>query len=216
MTDVELTTMTSEERTDLTIAIVGVEELTTGASPVEIDIYKSLTIVTSGGTAGDEIIEIPNFPPSVEGGYVNWENTWVKHVVVLKTQTNGSDVVKVRLGDGSTLLQMKDSAGNTIAHADSNVVILDYEGAIVGFIWDGTEWLLEHSAGNTDTWIRPEGYYVPPDGSVGKILLAFTDSAPQWGFLSEYADDTAAAAADPPIPVGGMYHTAGAVKVRVS
>ncbi len=32
--------------------------------------------------------------------------------------------------------------------------------------------------------------------------------------LAEYADDAAAAAASPPVPLGGLYHTAGTIKMR--
>ena len=33
--------------------------------------------------------------------------------------------------------------------------------------------------------------------------------------LREFADDTAAAAATPAVPVGGLYHTSGAIKIRL-
>ncbi len=34
--------------------------------------------------------------------------------------------------------------------------------------------------------------------------------------LREFADDTAAASATPPVPIGGMYRTGSVLKVRIS
>lgn len=66
--------------------------------------------------------------------------------------------------------------------------------------------------------VREEMYYVGADGQVrtayGTTPVGF-DRVNFTG-LREFASDVEAAAASPEVPVGGMYHTAGVLKIRRS
>jgi hypothetical protein len=61
-------------------------------------------------------------------------------------------------------------------------------------------------------------FYVGADGVARRVGEQDVIPFSQIDFtgLREFADDTAAAAATPPVPVGGMYRTGSALKVRVS
>jgi len=66
--------------------------------------------------------------------------------------------------------------------------------------------------------VHEELYYVGLDG-VAKTVSGNTPiaySRIDFTGLREFADDSAAAAADPVVPVGGMYRTGSTLKVRVS
>lgn len=61
-----------------------------------------------------------------------------------------------------------------------------------------------------------EAYFVDGQG-VARDLFSLSPvafSRIDFTGLRGFADDTAAAAATPPVPVGGMYHTEGVLKVR--
>ena len=62
------------------------ETLTTGASPVNIDPAVFHTKIISGGTAGTEFINFPDYTPDQSGK---------PHLVTLITQTNPSDVIQL-------------------------------------------------------------------------------------------------------------------------
>jgi hypothetical protein len=61
-------------------------------------------------------------------------------------------------------------------------------------------------------------FYVDGGGTVRRVgsldIIPFTRI--DFTGLREFADDTAAAAATPAVPVGGMYRTGSVLKVRVS
>ena len=61
-----------------------------------------------------------------------------------------------------------------------------------------------------------EGYYVDLAGVARRLgdLSPVSFSRINFTGLREFANDAAAAAASPAVPVGGMYHTAGVLKVR--
>jgi hypothetical protein len=61
-----------------------------------------------------------------------------------------------------------------------------------------------------------EAYYVDADGIARRLgdLTTVAFSRIDFTGLREFANDAAAAAATPAVPVGGMYHTAGVLKVR--
>lgn len=65
--------------------------------------------------------------------------------------------------------------------------------------------------------VHEELYYVGADGVAktvnGTSPIAFTRI--DFTGLREFADDAAAGAASPPVPVGGMYRTGSVLKVRV-
>lgn len=65
---------------------------------------------------------------------------------------------------------------------------------------------------------RGELYYVDSTGTVRtaykNTLVAFNRI--DFTGLREFADDAAAAGADPAVPVGGLYHTSGVLKIRLA
>jgi len=63
-----------------------------------------------------------------------------------------------------------------------------------------------------------EFYYVD---STGTVKTAYKNTSVEFSRidftgLREFSDDTAAAAADPAVPIGGLYHTSGVLKVRLT
>ncbi len=62
------------------------ETLTTGASPVSIDPTVFLTKITSGGTAGTEIVSFDDYIPEQSGK---------PHLIVFETQTDPGDVIRL-------------------------------------------------------------------------------------------------------------------------
>lgn len=63
-----------------------------------------------------------------------------------------------------------------------------------------------------------ELYYVGADGVCRKVNETTTIEFSRIDFtgLREFADDAAAAAADPAVPMGGMYRTGSVLKVRIA
>jgi hypothetical protein len=66
--------------------------------------------------------------------------------------------------------------------------------------------------------VKEELYYVGEDGVARKVEsnTPVLFSRIDFTGLREFANDAAAAAATPAVPIGGMYHTAGTLKVRRS
>lgn len=61
---------------------------------------------------------------------------------------------------------------------------------------------------------KQELYYVGADGVARRAYEIVGFDRIDFTGIREFANDAAAAAATPPIPIGGMYHTAGTLKVR--
>lgn len=142
------------------------EEITSGAAPVVCAADKNLTLVTSGGTHGDEIVELDDLVFTLDG-FARPEQYGLRHVIVLKTLTANDDVVKVRLNSGSTI-NIKDKKGNILAVVENDAVVLDYEGATAVFEWAGEGWILNHEDNNTSTTFTDVVPIVPAPSASGK------------------------------------------------
>lgn len=123
-----------------------IESVTTGASPIDANISKTVTAITSGGTAGDEYIDLPN-PDLPIDGWFNAELIGARHVLYLATQTNPSDNVRVTIGGGSGI-KIKGINGATLGEAVA--LRLNYVGAAAVLIWQGEEWFCDLSDGGGD------------------------------------------------------------------
>lgn len=66
--------------------------------------------------------------------------------------------------------------------------------------------------------ISTELYYVGEDGIAKRVGQGtpIPFSSINFSGIREFATDSAAAAANPPVPLGGLYHSGGYLKVRTS
>ena len=69
------------------------ENLTTGAAPVSIDPTVFLSKITSGGTAGIEIVSFDDYTPDQSGK---------PHLIVFETQTDPADVIQIYGNSGNS------------------------------------------------------------------------------------------------------------------
>lgn len=133
------------------------ESVTSGASPVvcgNVDV----TVVTSGGTQGVEIVQLDNLAFTV-GGYTAPATFGQRHVIYLETQADPADVVKVRLNSGDSIYA-SDSKGTITATVSDGLVVLDYEGATAAFVWVGTTWRLDNTAYDNDSAYSADVKYI--------------------------------------------------------
>lgn len=89
------------------------ESLTTGASPVTIDPTVFLTKITSGGTAGTEIVIFDDYIADQAGK---------PHLIVLETRTNVADVIQL-YGDSGNSNPILVSAFGSLADKTAGAVI---------------------------------------------------------------------------------------------
>lgn len=164
-----------------------VQNITSGASPVDILTEGvGITVITSGGTDGDEIcmLKRPTTSPDIgldtdEWASVAVEQAGKRHVVILNVQTSGSDVVKVKNESHDGTFYVNDAAGNSLGFTDDQGVVLDYAGAYAYFVWNGGDWLLDAgdrdnstSVDNSVIYFRTTGHNLfKADGSLGYAVV---------------------------------------------
>lgn len=116
--------------------------ITSGADPVELDPLVLMYAVTTGGTGGIEILNLPN--PTVDVNEVNLSFIGRRMVIYLATQTDPGDIVRITV-DGSTEAQLFNST--TIDGIGSYTAIgMSFEGSAAAFIWTSYEWVLHTEA----------------------------------------------------------------------
>lgn len=165
-------------------------QITSGASPVDVplptdDYWTTLLVeVTSGGTAGTEIVNIPN--PALDGNGFNGALLGRTVNVVLKTQTDGSDVVKVSINtndgisaydnNGFGLGILQDGSGGKYA-------VLDYEDASMTFQWASYNWFAVLGNYNNDSVRINQRVPLPPGGTTGQVPVKSSgaDGDVGWG-----------------------------------
>lgn len=188
------------------IGVATTEEITSGASPVNCDNTKDITYVTSGGTAGDEHVVLPNF--TLDGnGYAPAKNSII-HVVYWQTKTNESDNVFVFTAtNGNANLKIRDNAGHNLASVTGGVE-LGGAGGLATFVWYDEQWFLIRYD-NTDNLIVPDRN-VPIGGTTGQALVKTGNSDGQtgWGDIATSAQGAKADTAVQPGDAGALSGTA--------
>ena len=157
----------------------GVEDITSGASPVDCDINVGLTRVTSGGTMGVEVVNLRDLP--LDGNGVN-AATGKQHVVYFQTETNGSDIVRVVLADD----------GNAVIYDETGVacgyvpyVDMNYAGETAVFTWMYNRWIWNNQSSNNQGGDEVLGFRVPlpSGGTTGQVPVknSNADGDVSWG-----------------------------------
>jgi hypothetical protein len=130
------------------------QSITSGAGPVDVtfpagDWARLIVNVTSGGTAGNETINIPN--PTVDANGYNTDYQGRRVIVYVETLTDPADVLNVTY-DGSSVNPINDIDGTLRGRLNPSV--LDYAGASLVSVWQGYNWACDYTSGNTDSEIE--------------------------------------------------------------
>lgn len=154
------------------VRVGGAEAVTTGAAPVDANNLKTLTVVTSGGTADIEQIVLPDF--TLDGNGVNAARNGTIHVVQLGTQTDPDDDVRVFPGVVGGF-NFYDISGEGVGQVDEGVVLS--EGETATFIWYDYQWFWQNYSYNNDTTILNQVHYVPSLGDPRRQQVLIGDGS---------------------------------------
>lgn len=116
---------------DATLVLDTAETVTTGASPVALDLVSYKATVTTGGTAGGEDLTIGDGTGAVIGQ---------RKLVTLGTRTDASDVVSL---DHANIV---NASGTQTTNCD-----LDAAGEYVLLEWNGAKWQIVYTNGTVAT-----------------------------------------------------------------
>jgi len=115
--------------------------VTTGAAPITNDGAPAVYLITTGGTAGTEIIDLQN-PDLPLAGFMNPYIVGQRCVFALGTQTDPGDVVQITAA-GETSIDCYPPNPAAPRSSVQDGAILDYEGACVCFVWCGDVWQID-------------------------------------------------------------------------
>lgn len=123
-----------------------VTAITTGAAPVTAPaVANSFYSITTGGTAGVEVLNLPNF--ALDGNGYNNDNIGQRVSFSLDVQTDPSDVVQITLaGSGTIPMTPSNFFQNARAQRVTGGIILEFAGASASVVWRGDRWLFDHAA----------------------------------------------------------------------
>jgi len=117
--------------------------ITTGAAPLTLDPTVRYYSITSGGTGGVEIVNLPNLPLDANG--YNGQYIGQQCLIYLETQTNPSDVVEIHINNDPklpTIIYPFIAQGNGIGISHITNYALNYGGASAVCIWSGDYWMI--------------------------------------------------------------------------
>lgn len=117
--------------------------IVTGATPLTLDPTKRYYSITSGGTGGVEIVNLPLLPLDANG--YNGEYIGQQCLIYLETQTNPSDTIIVKINNDANLPTVNypyGVQGNALAITHINNYALNYGGASAVCIWQGDYWYI--------------------------------------------------------------------------
>ncbi len=147
-----------------------IETVTSGAAPVDLDPSYRIHKIITGGTAGTEVVNLPNIPFDVAGD-AELARIGERHIVYVETYTDPGDVVSVTINDGETIGAL---GINGVLSATTDAVVLDYEEAEAVLIWGAYGWTWDNSDANNSAetsdvrqLIPPMGSDIPPNSRVG-------------------------------------------------
>lgn len=178
--------------------------LTTGASPVTVDIDVRAYAITTGGTAGSEVINLPNPTLDINAEY-NFAYIGQRVIFYLAVQTNPADVVKITAAGNDEVISFgrQENPFWTRTHTVDGVR-LDTVGQAAVLIWSGDKWQHERSmnGGNDASTHISNNFQV--NVATGKALtIALFD-----GSLSFSGLPTA-----DPLNSGDVWNNAGTLKI---
>lgn len=126
--------------------------VTSGASPVTLDPNVRYYAVTTGGTAGVEVLDLPLLPLPVDGVY-NPPRSGSQIVISLVTQTNPGDIVKIKVNGQENNLAMLSGlvGGQLVSGSVQGGVLLNYPGSAVALVWLNDGWYID-PVGTNFTW----------------------------------------------------------------
>lgn len=184
-----------------------VAEITTGADLTEINPgvvqspdfidygeKKKVILITTSGLGGDQPILLHNYV-SVIDGWANPILNGTRIVFTVKAQTDPSDVVRVRVGDINTEVEVKDALGNLLGRTIGGAK-LDYPGATAAFVWHDFAWYLENQGANisVDGWTDRISYVPPVPGATNddfeRYVLSVTGGGGSTEWTTLYYADT--------------------------
>lgn len=129
-------------------------EVTTGASPVSIPLqdpalWRVNVLVTSGGTGGEEVLNLPPFTPDAD--FANITGIGCLYVVGFKTQTDPGDVIKIT-NDGSDEWDTFENSGvgNATPYQTTSFVKMSYVGASASLVWCEDRFLFQYGLADID------------------------------------------------------------------
>lgn len=113
--------------------------VTSAASPVDVDPLGVYFEITSGGSAGAEFVNLPNYDLDVNG--FNGQMVGRKSIFYFAHQTDPADTVTIQCG-GATVVSVYEGQRQSFFYTrtDANGIVLDTEGQAVCLLWDGYEW----------------------------------------------------------------------------
>jgi hypothetical protein len=117
--------------------------LTTGSSPSTNDGTPAVVSITTGGTAGDELLDLSNPDLPVDG----WANPFLvgqRVIFALVTQTDPADRVVITVGGSGTVRFYPTNTANGI-RGIINGAVLDYVGGMICFVWCGDGWKIDYA-----------------------------------------------------------------------
>lgn len=122
--------------------------ITTGAAPVDADFSVRLYAITTGGTGGVEIINLP--PPDLPvDGYANPGRVGQRIGFYIETLTDPGDSVKLQVNGSDTITVYPTGFfGNASVVRTTTGVIMDFVGAFATMIWAYDFWLWEVALGD--------------------------------------------------------------------
>lgn len=165
--------------------LLPIEEVTSGAAPINLDPSYRIHLVTSGGTGGVEVVNMPLLP--LGPGEENNLRVNERHLVIFQTQTHVDDVLHVTANETDSLYIM-DDAGNTLGSATDDVLVITFETGSVCLWWQTYNWAWDNSNPNSDTTVAGAKSYVPSaasqlrPGSTGYLsgTLSGDDTTLEW------------------------------------
>jgi len=120
---------------------VAVVPVTTGAAPVDVGPDSFIAFVTSGGTAGAEVLNIVNPSLNIDG-YFNVDYIGSRITVIMAAQTDPADEVHITLA-GSADVDLFPVGFVLAGVSGVTDVSLQYLGAAASFVWVGDSWKLD-------------------------------------------------------------------------
>lgn len=125
---------------DLAVSPPSAIAITSGAVSQDLDPLQLYYEITTGGTGGDELLNLPNLPLDANG--VNGPYAGRTLVVAIKTQTNPADrvILSVAGSAGVTFLYPANFTPLSYEATAADGIVLDYAGSSIGFVWLYTGW----------------------------------------------------------------------------
>jgi len=120
---------------------------TNGDTPTDIEDFPQVVVVTSGGSAGDEVINLPR--PTLDENGMNVPLMGQRVFVYLKTQTDPADVVVLHNNGSASWGEAITTTSQNFSPVQSySRLALDFAGAAACLLWVGYRWEVDVMATN--------------------------------------------------------------------